>query len=143
MSLPVLVAIVVVGISLCVVAVHFTGGSKWATLDGADDALRHFQQDFPDEAVRKVRLTADRRTAFMELDGGRSGIVQTFGDRFLTRIVTPPDVVSASLAEPSVVSIRFRDFTWAGGRFAFADARDASAVLKAIELAEPARALEA
>lgn len=143
MSLPVLVAIVVVGISLCVAAVHFTGGSKWATFAGVDDALRHFHQDFPDESVRKVRLTADRRTAFMELDAGRTGIVQTFGDGFLTRIVTAPEVVSAALAGPDAVSIRFRDFTWTGGRFAFADAHDASAVLQALQLAESARALEA
>jgi len=139
MSLPVLVAIVVVGISLCVVAVHLTGGSRLATLEHADDAARHFHQDFPDEAVRKVRLTADRCTAFMELDGGRTGIVQTFGDRFLTRIITPPDVASALLAGPGVVSIRFRDFTWSGGRFAFADPRDAGAVLQVLQLARADR----
>ena len=37
MSLPVLVALVVVGIALSVLAVHFTGGSKIATLA---DAIR-------------------------------------------------------------------------------------------------------
>lgn len=36
MSLPVLVAIVILGIALSVAAVHFTGGSKPATLSGAD-----------------------------------------------------------------------------------------------------------
>ncbi|MEP9398158.1 hypothetical protein [Mesorhizobium sp. KR2-14] len=135
MSLPVLVAIVVVGISLCVVAVHLTGGSRLATLEGAEDAVRHFHQDFPDEAIRTVRLTADRRTAFMELDGGRTGIVQTFGDRFLTRIITPQEVASALHAGPGVVSIRFRDFTWSGGRFAFAEDQDAGAVLQGLQLA--------
>ena len=48
MSLPVLVALVVVGIALSVLAVHFTGGSKIATLAGADQALSRFADDFPD-----------------------------------------------------------------------------------------------
>jgi type II secretory pathway pseudopilin PulG len=132
MSLPVLVAIVVVGIALCVVAVHFTGGSRQAALEAAEDAARRFGEDFPDEAIRAIRLTSDKRTAFLELDGKRTGIVQAVGDRFLTRIFTPQDI-SAVTAEPGVVSIRFRDFTWAGGRFAFADADDAGKVIQALQ----------
>lgn len=50
MSLPVLVALVVFGIALSVAAVHFTGGTRTATLADADQALSRFAQDFPDEA---------------------------------------------------------------------------------------------
>ncbi|WP_348524655.1 hypothetical protein [Mesorhizobium huakuii] len=46
MSLPVLVAIVVLGIALSVAAVHFTGGSKAATLANPDQALHRFAEDF-------------------------------------------------------------------------------------------------
>ena len=49
MSLPVLVALVVVGIALSVAAVHFTGGTTIATLANADQALARFAEDFPDE----------------------------------------------------------------------------------------------
>ncbi|CCV07398.1 conserved exported hypothetical protein [Mesorhizobium metallidurans STM 2683] len=59
MSLPVLVALVVFGIALSVAAVHFTGGTRTATLAGADQALRRFAQDFPDEAAAAIRLTKD------------------------------------------------------------------------------------
>lgn len=132
MSLPVLVAIVVVGITLCVVAVHFTGGSRQAALEAAEDAARRFGEDFPDEVIRTVRLTSDKRTAFLELDGNRTGIVQTIGDRFLTRVVTPQDM-SAETVEPGILSIRFNDFTWPGGRFAFADADAAGAVIHLLQ----------
>lgn len=132
MSLPVLVAIVVVGIALCVVAVHFTGGSRPATLEAVEDAAHRFGEDFPDEAIRVIRLTSDKRTAFLELDGDRMGIVQAIGDRFLTRIITPQDI-SAATVERGVVAIRFRDFTWSGGRFAFADADAAGQVLQALQ----------
>jgi len=128
MSLPVLVAIVVVGIALCVLAVHLTGGSKEAAISAADDAIRRFGEDFPDETIWTVRLTADGRTAFLELDGDRTGIVQTFGDKFLTRIITQSDVASLTAPDPMSLSIRLRDFTWAGGDFTFSDQADAAAV---------------
>ncbi|MDH6229707.1 hypothetical protein M2281_000279 [Mesorhizobium soli] len=132
MSLPVLIAIVVVGIALCVAAVHFTGGSKQATLAAEDDAMRRFGEDFPDETIFRVRLTEDRRTAFLVLDGNRTGIVQTIGDRFLTRIITPPDIDSIEFGRSAKLSIRFKDFTWGGGQFAFGAAHDAGAVLQAL-----------
>ena len=91
MSLPVLVAIVAFGIALSVAAVHFTGGSKTATLTDVDQALRRFAEDFPDEAVQAIRLTADAKTAFLDLGRGRIGIVHSVGDCFLTRIVTADD----------------------------------------------------
>ena len=67
MSLPLLVVIVVFGIALSVLAVHFTGGSKTATLASADQALERFAEDFPDDLATAVRLTADGRTAFLDL----------------------------------------------------------------------------
>ncbi|MEI5680563.1 MULTISPECIES: hypothetical protein [unclassified Mesorhizobium] len=128
MSLPVLVAIVVVGIALCVLAVHLTGGSKGSSITASDDAKQRFGEDFPEETIWTVRLTADGKTAFLELDGDRTGIVQSFGDKFLTRIITQSDVVSLTSPDPECLSIRLKDFTWAGGEFAFANAADASAV---------------
>lgn len=135
MSLPLLVAIVVVGIALCVVAVHLTGGSRPATFAAVEDAARRFGEDFPDETIRTIRLTSDKRTAFLELDGNRTGIVQAIGDRFLTRIVTQQDI-SAATVERGILSIRFKDFTWSGGRFTFADAGDAGRVIQALQPTE-------
>jgi hypothetical protein len=131
MSLPVLVVLVVVGIALSVAAVHFTGGSITATLANADQARDRFAEDFPDEKPETVRLTADRHSAFLELGPTRSGIVQSIGDCFLTRIVTPHDVLALEV-EGSAVSLRMDDFTWKGGKFAFANEADAKAVAMAL-----------
>lgn len=132
MSLPVLVVIVVVGIALSVAAVHFTGGTITATLATADQALARFAEDFPDEKPGTVRLTADRHAAFLELGSTRQGIVQSIGDCFLTRIVAPQDVLALT-RERKVLSLRLNDFTWKGGRFAFADEADALAVAAALQ----------
>lgn len=132
MSLPVLVALVVVGIALVVAAVHLTGGSKLATVSGDDHARRLFGQDFPEEVPGKVAITSDRMSAFLELPGGRTGIVQSFGDGYFTRIALPKDVAAVTLRPPGTVSIRFRDFTWTGGHFIFADASAAREIVAAL-----------
>ena len=133
MSLPLLVAIVALGIALSVAAVHFTGGSKTATLTGADQAMSRFAEDFPDEIATLVRLTADARTAFLDIGRGRIGIVHSIGDCFLTRIVTPQDVAVLNAEDVNTVSFRLADFTWKGGRFRFDSAADAQGLLKALE----------
>ena len=132
MSLPVLVALVVIGIALSVAAVHFTGGTTTATLADAEQALGRFAEDFPDEKPRSVWLTADRHSAFIELGPQRCAIVQSIGDCFLTRIVTPHDI-RALASEGNVVSFKLSDFTWKGGRFAFADEAGARAVAATLQ----------
>lgn len=132
MSLPVLVVLVVFGIALSVAAVHFTGGTITATLAGADQAVARFAEDFPDERPQAVWLTADRHSAFLELGRQRCAIVQSIGDCFLTRIVAPHDV-SALAREGNAVSFRLNDFTWKGGKFAFADETGAQAVAAALQ----------
>ena len=133
MNLPLLVAIVALGIALSVAAVHFTGGSKTATLAGTDQAMSRFAEDFPDEVAATVRLTADAGTAFLDLGRGRTGIVHSVGDCFLTRIVTSRDVTALTAGDAETVSFRLADFTWKGGRFRFASATDAQGLLKALE----------
>jgi len=143
MSLPVLVAIVVLGIALSVAAVHFTGGSRTATLANPDQALHRFTEDFPDEVATTVRLTADDRTAFLDIGQGRIGIVHCIGDCFLTRIVTAADVVVSNSDEANTIRMRLTDFTWKGGRFRFANAGDAQALLNALDARHSDTAREA
>ncbi|AZO37924.1 hypothetical protein EOA27_30740 [Mesorhizobium sp. M2A.F.Ca.ET.037.01.1.1] len=132
MSLPVLVVLVAFGIALSVAAVHFTGGTTTATLAGAAQALARFADDFPDERPGAVRLTADNHAAFLDLGPQRCGIVQSIGDCFLTRIVTPHDILALA-REGKAVSLRLKDFTWKGGRFAFANEADARAVAATLQ----------
>lgn len=132
MSLPLLVAIVVVGITLTIAAVHFTGGSKLSVIADTDHARRLLLADFPNEQPGRVELTANRHSAFLSLPGARIGIVQSFGDGFFTRIVSARDVATLRLREPATVSIRFKDFTWTGGHFSFSSPNAASAVAAAL-----------
>jgi hypothetical protein len=128
MSLPVLVAMVVVGIAAIVLAVHLTGGTRDATLDDADAARDRFALDFPRERVVRVILTPSGHAAFLDLEGGRAGIVQSLGGHFLTRIVTPADILRIGTPEPGRLEIATTDFSWRGGGFSFASADDARAV---------------
>ncbi|MEX0953736.1 MAG: hypothetical protein WDZ83_00825 [Rhizobiaceae bacterium] len=118
---------VVVGIGAIVIAVHLTGGTRTATLDDAEAAKRRFGADFADIAVRDVWLTADRHAAILALEDGRAGIVWALGDRFLTRIVGNGDATAKADADGPAVSLGFDDFTWRGGPFTFASAREAQA----------------
>jgi hypothetical protein len=122
MGLPLLVAIVVVGITMTVLAVHFTGGSKRAALAGEDHAREIFRAEHPDLLTGTVAVTKDGQSAFLALPGDAIGVVHVLGDGYLTRIFSRKDVGRAAFAEPATVSIRFRDFTWTGGHFTFADA---------------------
>lgn len=133
MSLPILVALVTVGIALTVAAVHFTGGSKTATVVDVEHARQLFFADFPDERPAATHVTADRKSAFLALSGDRTGIVQSFGDGFFTRIVSRGDVAQITVREPGIVSIRFRDFTWTGGHFRFTDMAVARTIAAELE----------
>lgn len=128
MSLTLLVFIVVAGIAAVVIAVHMTGGSVRAELDGEEAARRRFAEDFPDLAPASVWLTRDRCAAIIGLEDGRVGIVRALGGKFLTRLVTAGDLVGAPRASDGTVCVRLRDFTWRGGVFRFADAEEARAV---------------
>lgn len=135
MSLPILVALVVVGITAAVLAVHLTGGSKRSVIDDADHAAKLFLADFPNEQPGRALLTTERQSAFMDLAGERIGIVQAFGDGYFTRIVTAGDVASVHVQDPAVMTVRFRDFTWTGGHFRFGERAVAEAL--AISLGMP------
>lgn len=128
MSLPVLVVIVIFGIAAVVLAVHLTGGSQRASLADAQAAAARFAEDFPrDDDVRDVRLTADRSSAFLDFGSAGTGVVHAVGDRFLTRLLTPADVLAATRDGAALV-LTLRDFTWRGGRFVFEGPDDAGAV---------------
>ncbi|MEX0406602.1 hypothetical protein ABGN05_13070 [Aquibium sp. LZ166] len=121
MSLPVLVVMVVVGIAAIVLSVHLTGGTRNAVLPDAEAARQRFATDFPGEKTGAVVLSSDRGTAFLELSGDRTGIVQAFGGHFLTRIVTPADILRVEPAGSAALHLTLNDYTWRGGRFEFAD----------------------
>lgn len=121
MSLAVLVALVAIGVSLVIAAVHFSGGSKRAVIRDSAHARQLFGRDYPDIPTSGADLTTDRENAFLLLPAGAVGIVHVVGDGYLTRLVSVADVASLQLRQPATLSLRFRDFTWTGGHFTFAE----------------------
>lgn len=128
MSLPVLVVLVVLGIAAIILAVHLTGGTREATLADEAAARERFALDYPQAYPTAIWLTRNRDAAFLKLDGDRTGIVQSFGSRFLTRVVTAADVKRIDRPSPSELAIASLDFTWRGGRYEFASPEDAGRI---------------
>jgi hypothetical protein len=133
MSLPVLVAIVAIGIAVIVLAIHLTGGSKVALIESQPHARTRFAEDFPDERIVAIHVTGDRRSAWLELDRGRVGLVHSIGARFLTRLFRPADIVSLRRAGETGLLLRTGDITFAGGRFDFADAATAGRIASLLQ----------
>lgn len=132
MSLPVLAALVVVGVGLIVTLIHLTGGSRKASLATADAARERFALDYPNVEVRAVHLIADRCSAFLETADGRIGLVHAMGAKFLTRLLTPADVASMRRSGEASLLARFPDFTFPGAVFEFESAEIADRVAAAL-----------
>lgn len=128
MSLPILAALVVIGVGMIVAAIHFTGGSRAASIDTAEAAVERFAIDYPDLSIGRTHVTLDRRSAILEVADSRVGLVHAVGAKFLTRLYGPADVTSLRRSGQSAILIRFSDFTFPGARFEFATAEDADRV---------------
>jgi len=127
-SLAVLAALVAVGVGLIVAAIHFTGGSRSASVASADAARERFAIDYPRERSTTVEITADRRSAFLALAGGRVGLVHAVGAKFLTRLLGPGDVDAVEIRDDRTLIVCFTDFTFPRARCTFESA-DAAAVV--------------
>ncbi len=126
MSLAILVPIVVAGVALIVAAVHFSGLSTRASIpSNRQDIATLFGLDYPLEQVVSVATDRTQAAAFLLLDSGRTGMVQIFGDRFITRLLAPPDLASVATAGATLM-IAANDFTWAGGKFTMENAKVAA-----------------
>lgn len=121
-----LAALVVVGVGLIVAAIHFTGGSRAASIASADQARARFAADYPNIQITAVVVTADRRSALLETADGRAGLVHAVGAKFLTRLLTQRDVAAVRSEADNVLSVRFWDFTFPRARFAFAGPAEAA-----------------
>ncbi|WP_421849160.1 hypothetical protein [Oricola sp.] len=129
MSLPVLVLVVVAGITLIILAVHLSGGTKTSEFDAASVAIERFAVDFPETETVKCHLTRDRHDAILELADGHIGLVHAVGSNALTRFVAAGEMSAWQSADnASSVEIRTGDLTWPRAQFHFDDAGEAAVV---------------
>lgn len=120
MPLPVLVAMVVVGVSLVVLLVHLTGGSRLAEIANAEQATARFLIDYPEAAVERGIVSADRRDAVLELGDGHVGLVHVVGSNFLTRFVSRGEMAARASGQ-GAVDLLTHDLTWPRAHMTFSD----------------------
>lgn len=125
MSLEILVAMVVLGVSLVVATVAFSGLSKPARIAGEDAARRRLAVDFPDARFGEGVITADGKAAFFRCADGRVGLVYALGSRFVTRLVARDSVRRLERGEGAILFLQLDDFTFPRLRLEFAVPEDA------------------
>ena len=82
--LPMLLVLVLVGMSLIVGLTHLLGGSVGVQLTEA--AIRsRLAHDLPDSTVTDIALSSDRRSALVELEDGTVAAVLVLGDALVSR----------------------------------------------------------
>lgn len=111
--------LVVGGICLIVYLVHASGGSRKAILTNEQAAIDRFAEDYPEMIPANVYLTNGGTAAFLDLQNRSVGLVQSFGDCFLTRVITSADVPKIS-ANENRLKLEFADFTFKQGTYDFA-----------------------
>ena len=109
MPLPVLGALVVLGIGGLVLLIHFLGWTRRPQYADETEATEALLTDYPHASVRRVALADDRRAALFELAEG-VGFAAPFGEGRLTRVIGPGDVRRVDEG-PEGLIIRLTDYT--------------------------------
>lgn len=109
MPLPILGALVVLGIGGLVLLVHFLGGTKRPRYDDEADAAAALTVDYPNAIICQTMLADDGKAALFELADG-VGFAAPFGEGRLTRVLGPNDVRRVD-ERPDGLTIRLTDYT--------------------------------
>ena len=109
MPLPILGALVVLGIGGLVLLVHFLGGSKRLKYADETTAAAALLTDYPSASIRQTVLADDQQAALFDLVEG-VGFAAPFGEGRLTRVLGPDDVVRVDDAQDGL-TIHLTDYT--------------------------------
>lgn len=90
-------------------------------------AILEFGRAFPEEAIRDVISTADRRTVFLRLHDGKAGCMHAHGMHYTCHLIEP-GTVRVSNKGRKQLSVQFIDAAFEGGTFEFRDERQAAEV---------------
>ncbi|PHP67967.1 hypothetical protein CSC94_04645 [Zhengella mangrovi] len=121
MNTIVLVAMIVIGLSLVLLALKLSGSGKPRSLSGPGEALEFLRGDYPEVGDGPVVMAADGSSAVLLLPGGLVGIVRVMGRHVATRLVDRSGIASVSRTGPAVVSMAFAEFGWSAMTVRFAD----------------------
>ena len=119
MSLPVLIAVVIAGVSLVVALVHMTGGTASTSFfpGGVDhkDAIKQelaseFLLEFPDAVIRSQDFSPGGHHALFALAGNESAIAIRVGSKMVARCFerTP----TCAFLDGDTIRVDLQDFTF-------------------------------
>ncbi len=115
MPLEILVVLVVLGVGGVVVATWWLGWAKAARLTDGAGAARQFNLDYPELRVASVAMSEDQSAALLKLETADVvGLVFAFGDKFVTRRLTPALLRTINIEQNDTVvrvSLRLADIT--------------------------------
>lgn len=128
MPLEILGPLVIGGITLTVLVVYFSGISKVVILADVAAVQQEFLKDYGDALIEQTFLTSNNMAGFLKLRRDDSvGLVEVMGDRYITRILLPGDVVDLQQSSDRL-DIRFNDFTHNEQSYTIEDENTAKAV---------------
>ncbi len=113
--LPVLLGLVVGGLTVTTAPLHWMGWSETATLESAEAAAARFALDYPDHTVTEVVLADDAAAALLALEAGAIGLVAAVGDRFVVRTLQRGSL-SAVHSDPAQLLLHLSDIAFPRAR---------------------------
>ena len=109
MPLPILGALVVLGIGGLVLLIHLFGWSKRPQYADEAEAAAALMTDYPNATIQQARLADDRRAALFLLSTG-VGFAAPFGEGRLTRVLNVEDIRRVDEGRDGL-TIRLTDYT--------------------------------
>lgn len=105
MPLPILLALVIGGISAIALLLHLSGRSALRVI-GRDEAQALWRRHYPDDGVHGVTLAQNGHAALVETDQG-PGLLWSFGDDTVARHLRNYDLTETGTG----IDIAFHDYT--------------------------------
>jgi len=94
----------------------------------AGSAIVEFGRAFPDEAIRALHSTTDRKAIFLRLHDGKAGFIQSHGTHYVCHVIHPGKVrVNTSQSGRGLI-VHFPDFAYLDNAFEFQTAAEAAEV---------------
>lgn len=133
MPLHILAILVVVGLTVIIAAVHFSGGSREIAPLTADQATLRFKQDHQTFDLAECIVADDGRTAVVfSSDRKQGGLVLQMGDKLVTRKLDAP-VFYGLAATQNGLQLSLRDFTLPKVSIALIKEEERSALAERLE----------
>lgn len=106
MPLPVLLTLVIGGISAIAILLHLSGRSALRVID-PEDAHADWHRHFPDDRIRSVLVARDGHAALVETDQG-PGLLWAFGADTAARHLRDFDLVEVEIRAEGGLSRLYR-----------------------------------